>query len=117
VAIAGNGREALEALARERFSLVMMDCQMPEMNGFEAVRRLRDSAQGGVPQTPRDVPVVAITANALDGDAERCRAAGFSDYLAKPFKQQHLADMVQRWGNKPAPQAAPAHAPPAGPNG
>ena len=76
VAIAGNGREALEALARERFSLVMMDCQMPEMNGFEAVRRLRDPAQVGMPQTPRDVPVVAITANALAGNARRRRFFG-----------------------------------------
>ncbi len=102
VAIAGNGREALEAMTRERFSLVMMDCQMPEMDGFEAVRRLRDPAQADVMQTPRDVPVVAITANALAGDAERCRAAGFSDYLAKPFKQQQLAEMVQRWARAPA---------------
>ena len=95
--IAGNGREAVEAMARERFNLVLMDCQMPEMDGFEAVRRLRDPVQAEVMQTPRDVPVVAITANALAGDAERCRAAGFSDYLAKPFKQQQLAEMVQRW--------------------
>ena len=107
VAIAGNGREALDALTRERFSLVMMDCQMPEMDGFEAVRRLRDPAQGGVMQTPRDAPVVAITANALAGDAERCRAAGFSDYLAKPFKQQQLAEIVQRWAQAPATQVAP----------
>jgi len=110
VAIAGNGREALEAMARERFSVVMMDCQMPEMDGFEAVRRLRDPVQAEVMQTPRDVPVVAITANALAGDAERCRAAGFSDYLAKPFKQQQLAEMVQRWARPPAPQQAPAAA-------
>ena len=65
-------------------------------------------------QTPRDVPVVAITANALAGDAERCRAAGFSDYLAKPFKQQQLAEMVQRWARPPAPQQAPAATPIAG---
>ena len=111
VAISGNGREALDAMTRERFSLVMMDCQMPEMDGFEAVRRLRDPAQGGVMQTPRDVPVVAITANALAGDAERCRAAGFSDYLAKPFKQQQLAEIVQRWAQAPAAQAAPVTEP------
>jgi two-component system, sensor histidine kinase and response regulator len=107
VAIAVNGREALEAMAAERFSLVVMDCQMPEMDGFEAVRRLRHAA-GPTLLTPRDVPVVAITANALAGDAERCMAAGFSDYLSKPFKQQQLAEIVQRW----APQASPPVAAP-----
>jgi len=96
VHIAENGRLALEALSLRRYDLVLMDCQMPEVDGFEALRRLRDDMTRAF-ATARDVPVVALTANALAGDAERCLAAGFSDYLAKPFKQQQLFDLVQRW--------------------
>jgi len=98
VHVAANGRVALDAMALRRFDLVFMDCQMPEMDGFEALRRLRnrDNVSRSF-TTARDVPVVALTANALAGDAERCRAVGFSDYLAKPFKQQQLIDLVRRW--------------------
>jgi len=98
VQIADNGRRALDAMATGRFDLVLMDCQMPEMDGFEALRRLRN--RDDVTRsftTARDVPVVALTANALAGDAEHCLAVGFSDYLAKPFKQQQLIDLVRRW--------------------
>ncbi len=95
VQIAENGRVALEALALRRFDLVLMDCQMPEMDGFDALRRLRTDERTFA--TPRDVPVIALTAHALAGDAERCLAAGFSDYLAKPFKQQTLIELVRRW--------------------
>jgi CheY-like chemotaxis protein/two-component sensor histidine kinase len=99
VHIADNGRIALEALSQRRFDLVLMDCQMPEVDGFEALRRLRDDMTRTF-TTARNVPVVALTANALAGDAERCLAAGFDDYLAKPFKQQQLFDLVLRWGAK-----------------
>ena len=99
VRLAANGRHALDALARDRFDLVLMDCQMPEMDGFEALRHLRAGLPAAAPgrgATGVDVPVVALTANALAGDAERCRAAGFDDYLPKPVRQGQLAEVVAR---------------------
>jgi CheY-like chemotaxis protein len=94
----GNGLEALHALETIPYDLVLMDCQMPEMDGFEAVGRLRDSSRRAVPwSTAASVPVVALTASALSGDAARCLQAGFSDYLAKPFMQQQLVQVLTRW--------------------
>jgi two-component system, sensor histidine kinase and response regulator len=93
VALLGPG-EPGGALARE-FDLVLMDCQMPVMDGFEATRRLRAAGQR--------VPIVALTANALRGDRERCLAAGMDDYLSKPFAMDDLRGVVQRWA---APGAA-----------
>ena len=112
VGLAANGRQALEALAQVRFDVVLMDCQMPEMDGFEAMRCLRDPATPrGSGGTPPQVPVVALTANALAGDAARCLAAGFTDYLAKPFRQQQLADLLARHLGAPAaPDAVAAYA-------
>jgi signal transduction histidine kinase/DNA-binding response OmpR family regulator len=107
VRVAGNGHQALVALAQEKFDLVLMDCQMPEMDGFEAVRRFRAGEKGTLRfRTAIDAPVVALTANALAGDAERCIAAGFSDYLAKPFRQEQLAALLVRWVHE-AQSAAP----------
>jgi PAS domain S-box-containing protein len=114
--LADNGREALNAMRTQSFDIVFMDCQMPEMDGFEAVRRLR-SADAVDFETRLDVPIVALTANALAGDEERCRAAGFDDYLPKPFRQQQLDDVLERWlkggtrraaGDAPAMAAEPA---------
>jgi PAS domain S-box-containing protein len=118
--LADNGREALNAMRTQAFDVVFMDCQMPEMDGFEAVRRLRSSLPADY-ETRLDVPIVALTANALAGDEERCRAAGFDDYLPKPFRQQQLDEMLERWLNggprreeraeqeaAPAPDAVPA---------
>jgi PAS domain S-box-containing protein len=96
VRLAADGREALAALRDERFQLVFMDCQMPEMDGFEAVRRFRASAASGY-ATPASAPVVALTANALAGDAERCIEAGFTDYLAKPVRRDQLDAALSRW--------------------
>jgi PAS domain S-box-containing protein len=110
LAVAGNGREALDALREHAFDIVFMDCQMPEMDGFEAVQRFRRSAAAGY-ATPGDVPIVALTANALAGDAERCLAAGFSDYLAKPVRREQLDNALARWvkaGPPVAWSAAPA---------
>ena len=98
VRVAGNGHQALMALAHESFDLVLMDCQMPEMDGFEAVRRFRNGEKGTLRfKTAVNAPVVALTANALAGDAERCLAAGFSDYLAKPFRQEQISALLTRW--------------------
>jgi CheY-like chemotaxis protein len=96
--LADNGREALNAMRTHAFDVVFMDCQMPEMDGFEAVRRFRAAAAADY-ETRLDVPIVALTANALAGDEERCRAAGFDDYLPKPFRQQQLDDILERWLN------------------
>jgi len=83
------------------------------MDGFEAVRRLRSAASSDY-ETRVDVPIVALTANALAGDEERCRAAGFDDYLPKPFRQQQLDELIERWiGN--APSMKPRLAAKAGP--
>ncbi len=96
IRLADNGREALNALRSQAFDLVFMDCQMPEMDGFEAVRRFRSAAQADF-ETRLDAPIVALTANALAGDQERCLAAGFDEYLPKPFKQQQIEVLLARW--------------------
>jgi CheY-like chemotaxis protein/HPt (histidine-containing phosphotransfer) domain-containing protein len=76
------------------YDLIMMDCQMPIMDGFEATRRVRgrEQAEGG-----NRVPIIALTANVMQGDRERCLAAGMDDYLAKPFKRQQLEAVLLRW--------------------
>lgn len=88
---AENGREALEAVAKRPFSLVLMDIQMPEMDGLEATRRLRSD-----PRT-QSLPVVAVTAHALIGDRERCLAAGMNDYLTKPVDREKLLSTISRY--------------------
>jgi PAS domain S-box-containing protein len=94
--VAADGREALAALRDDVFDLVFMDCQMPEMDGFEAVRRFRSAAANGY-ATAQDVPIVALTANALAGDEERCLRAGFSAYLAKPVRREALDAALLHW--------------------
>jgi PAS domain S-box-containing protein len=89
-----NGAEALERLRRETFDIVLMDCQMPVMDGFEATRRLRAGEAG--PAAMR-LPVIAMTANAMQGDREECLAAGMDDYLAKPVSRDALAAALTRW--------------------
>jgi PAS domain S-box-containing protein len=112
-AVADNGHGALHLLAEEAFDLVLMDCQMPEMDGYEAVRRIRAGTygmtQGKGPATGTRVPVIAVTANALSGDRERCLAAGFDDYLSKPFAETDLRALLLRWlpGSIEAPRARP----------
>ncbi|HEX9736925.1 MAG TPA: ATP-binding protein [Thermoanaerobaculia bacterium] len=101
VDVAGNGLEALDALAASHYDLVLMDCQMPELDGYETTRRIRRQ-QGGNWQ----VPVVALTAHALAGDRERCLAAGMNDYLAKPFREDQLAAVVGRWIGKSGVEVA-----------
>jgi CheY-like chemotaxis protein len=97
VSLAKNGFEALEALAAQPFDLVLMDCQMPEMDGFEATRRLRQrEREKGVAAEARQ-PIVAVTANAIEGDRERCLAAGMDDYLSKPFNKADLHALLSRW--------------------
>jgi signal transduction histidine kinase/CheY-like chemotaxis protein len=95
VEVAGDGVEALEARGRGDCDLVLMDCQMPRMDGFEATAEMRRReaafSAGG------RLPIVALTANAMDGDRERCLAAGMDDYLSKPLRREALEDVLQRW--------------------
>jgi CheY-like chemotaxis protein/HPt (histidine-containing phosphotransfer) domain-containing protein len=91
--VAGNGREAMERLAARTFDLVLMDCQMPEMDGFEATERIRALER----ETGRHLPIVAMTASALAADRERCLQAGMDDYLSKPISRQGLLRMVETW--------------------
>ena len=111
VTSAWNGIEALDALRARRFDAVLMDCQMPEMDGYEATQRLR-AGDGGV-LDPR-VPVIAMTANALAGDRERCIAAGMDDYIPKPVDTKRLRASLERaLLQTGAPETAPAPQPPA----
>jgi CheY-like chemotaxis protein len=100
VEIAGNGHEALEATGRARYDLVLMDCQMPIMDGFEATRRIRARETASTTGPPR-LPIVALTAHVLENDRQSCFAAGMDDYLSKPFTRLQLARMLTRWLPRP----------------
>ena len=89
-----NGTEAAKALEAIAYDLVLMDCQMPEMDGYEAAAHIRDP-QSGVHN--HDIPIIAMTANAMAGDREKCLEAGMNDYLAKPVEPQALAKMLEKW--------------------
>jgi len=101
--LAQHGREAIDRLGSVRYDLVLMDCQMPEMDGYEATRIIRDTRSTVLDHT---VPVVAMTANAFAEDRERCLAAGMNDFLSKPVSRQMLATMLAKW-IPPAQDAAP----------
>ena len=89
--VVNNGLEAVTALTQGQYDLVLMDCQMPVMDGFTATRKLRSRDNGG------DIPIIAMTANALAGDREKCLDAGMSDYLSKPVKLEELRQMISKW--------------------
>jgi len=91
VQLATQGAEALEWLEQADFDMVLMDCNMPVMDGYEASRRIRQSGRWP------ELPIVALTANAMPEERERCRAAGMNDYLAKPFRREELLALVEHW--------------------
>jgi CheY-like chemotaxis protein len=99
VDVCANGLDACAALTRGHYDLVLMDCQMPEMDGYQATAQIRrhEGAE-------RHTLIAALTANALDGDRERCLRAGMDDYLSKPVKKEDLQNLFGRWF-----QGAPAH--------
>ena len=91
--VANNGREALELWRRENYDLILMDCQMPEMDGYAATSEIRRQERG----RGTHITIVALTANALAGDKQKCLEAGMDDFLAKPFKAQELGEVLGRW--------------------
>jgi signal transduction histidine kinase/CheY-like chemotaxis protein len=90
--VVNDGREALHALSTQRYDAVLMDCQMPDIDGYEATRELRRRENGG-----RHTPVIAMTAHAMTGDRERCLEAGMDDYIAKPVRSHALNEVLRRW--------------------
>ncbi|MBP1205257.1 signal transduction histidine kinase/CheY-like chemotaxis protein [Duganella sp. 1411] len=111
VSRACNGQEALRSVQAGDFDLILMDCQMPVMDGFAATTEIRRHEQQR--GRSRSLPIIAITANALQGDRESCLAAGMDDYLSKPFTQQALGQTIGRWITLPRVAPAPPDAAPA----
>ena len=110
VDLADNGKEAIEVMSRVHYDLVFMDCQMPGMDGYEATRHVREHEKSGyqgqgngdrynatLPTEQPHVPIIALTAHALEGDREKCLASGMDDYMTKPFSQKQLRDILSRW--------------------
>jgi PAS domain S-box-containing protein len=98
VDVVSNGKEAIAALSIHKFDIVFMDCQMPQMDGYQATGEIRNTDS---PVLDHKVPIVAMTANAMEGDRDKCINAGMNDYLAKPIKPEDLSDMLDKWIGRP----------------
>jgi PAS domain S-box-containing protein len=99
VDVVGDGREAVAALARATYDIVFMDCQMPDLDGFGATAEIRRAER-----PDERVPIVAMTANAMEGDRDKCLTAGMDDYVAKPVKREQLEQVLRRWAPRPEPE-------------
>jgi len=106
--VVANGQLAVDAVARARYDVVLMDIQMPEMDGFEATHAIRATPLG------KDLPIIALTAHALSGERERCLSHGMTDYLTKPLRAHELFAAVESWASSGADRAEPAAAAPQG---
>jgi two-component system, sensor histidine kinase and response regulator len=106
VHVVSDGKDAVDAWFGEHFDLILMDCQMPEMDGYEATRQIRvaEAEVGG------HTPIVAVTANAMKGDRERCLTAGMDDHLGKPLQLDRLQQVIARWTNRGNSPAVPESA-------
>ena len=104
----GNGSEAIRCLREGFYDIVLMDCQMPEMDGFEATRRIRD---GSAKTRNPKIPIIALTAHAIRGDRERCLNAGMSDYISKPIAAEELGETLGRWAARLTAEAPPLEVP------
>jgi CheY-like chemotaxis protein len=100
--VAGNGKEAVEAVKSLPYDVVLMDVQMPEMDGFEATAEIR-----ALPEPKNHIPIIALTANAMQGEDKVCRSKGMDDYLAKPIDVTKLAGALERWGSVRSDAVAP----------
>jgi two-component system, sensor histidine kinase and response regulator len=110
VSLAENGRTAVAMATKHRYDVILMDCQMPEMDGYEATQAIRIHEQR---TSARRMPIIAMTANVMPGSRERCLAAGMDDYLAKPFKLEQIEAKLRRWlagNNQVEPVLAPRRA-------
>jgi len=107
VHVVDNGQEAVDAAASLPYAAILMDCQMPVMDGFEATETIRRAER----ETGRRIPIIAMTANAMQGDREHCLMVGMDDYISKPFRPDELLRILERW--VPAPSETPASAAPA----
>jgi signal transduction histidine kinase/CheY-like chemotaxis protein/HPt (histidine-containing phosphotransfer) domain-containing protein len=98
VTLVSNGREAVDAVAEKSYSIVLMDCQMPVMDGYQATAaiRSREKKEG----LENHIPIIALTANALEGDREKCLSAGMDDYIRKPFGQDDIIEILTRWSRE-----------------
>lgn len=95
--IASDGLQAYNLMKQKNFDLILMDCQMPILDGFQATKMIRETE---LKINKSRCPIVAITANAMSGDKEKCLEAGMDDFLAKPFKSQDILKIIEKWSNQ-----------------
>src|SRR5262249_47268309 len=119
VATAPNGASAVDRVAHESFDLILMDCEMPVMDGFEATRRIREAEAVAADEGRTHLPIVALTAHALAEIREKCLRSGMDDFVVKPFDEFQIGELLRRWipslerapRERPCPRGEPAPEP------